>query len=199
VVTTTLRADAARNRDRVLATARLAVAAGDLSLQLNEIARRAGMGVGTVYRHFPNRRALLEALADPTFTALLDDARAASRHDDVWTGVRMFLRALLVRQLADPAFCEVISTSRELDEIPDTTDHRDAFDELARTVLGRARRAKALRRDLTDQDLHHLICGTAFALRLDSGPSNRVDRYLQTLLDGIRVGTPDRRSGSVPA
>ncbi|WP_413103273.1 helix-turn-helix domain-containing protein [Streptomyces sp. Inha503] len=58
-----LRADVARNRARVLRVAREQLAAGDDSLQLNAIARLAGVGVGTVYRHFPNRRALWEALS----------------------------------------------------------------------------------------------------------------------------------------
>ncbi|CAM5574384.1 hypothetical protein GCM10010390_47150 [Streptomyces mordarskii] len=58
-----LRADAARNRARVLRVAREQLAAGDDSLQLNAIARLAGVGVGTVYRHFLNRRALWEALS----------------------------------------------------------------------------------------------------------------------------------------
>ncbi|MFJ8582982.1 TetR/AcrR family transcriptional regulator [Micromonospora sp. NPDC093277] len=188
-----LRADAARNRDRVLATARLAVAAGDLSLQLNDIARRAGMGVGTVYRHFPTRRALLEALADDAFTALLDDARVASQQHDAWTGVEILLRALLLRQLADPAFSEVISTRPDLDASERTTAHRDEFGKLARTVLGHARQANAVRPGLTDDDLHHLVCGTVFALRIGDEPSERVERYLQVLLDGIRSAAPTHR------
>ncbi|WP_213454628.1 TetR/AcrR family transcriptional regulator [Rhizomonospora bruguierae] len=192
-MTTPLRADAARNRDRVLATARLAVAAGELSLQLNDIARRAGMGVGTVYRHFPTRRALLEALADDAFTALLDDARAASQHQDAWTGVEILLRALLMRQLADPAFAEVISTSPDLDVSARTATHRDEFSELARAVLGHARKADVVRAGLTDDDLHHLVCGTVFALRIGDEPSERVERYLRVLLDGIRTAPPNQR------
>lgn len=185
-MTRTLRADAARNRERVLATARLAVAAGDLSLQLNEIARRAGMGVGTVYRHFPTRRALVEALADAAFTSLLDDARAASRHDDAWIAVELLLRALLVRQLTDPTFAEVISTGPDQDADPRTTAHREEFAELARNVLERARRADALRPGLTNDDLRHLVCGTAFALRMGEISDERIDRYLQILFDGVR-------------
>lgn len=185
-MTRTLRADAARNRERVLATARLAVAAGDLSLQLNEIARRAGMGVGTVYRHFPTRRALVEALAEDAFTSLLDDARAASRHDDAWTAVELLLRALLVRQLTDPTFAEVISTGPDQDTDPRTTARREEFAELARNVLERARRANTLRPGLTNDDLRHLVCGTAFALRMDEISDERIDRYLQILFDGVR-------------
>lgn len=186
-MTTPLRADAARNRERILATARLAVAAGDLSLQLNDIARRAGMGVGTVYRHFPTRRALVEALADAAFTSLLDDARATNQHDDAWTAVETLLRSLLVRQLTDPAFAEVISTGPDQDADQHTTAHREEFAELARNALERARRANTLRPGLTDDDLRHLVCGTAFALRMGDLSDARIDRYVQILLDGIRA------------
>ncbi|MFC4062599.1 TetR/AcrR family transcriptional regulator [Planomonospora corallina] len=185
---TSLRADAARNRELLLATARQAVAAGDLSLQLNELARRAGMGVGTVYRHFPTRRALLETLAEPAFAAVLDGARTASLHDDPWTGTEILLRTLLVRQLADPAFAEVIASPAADDAIPETTARRDEFDGLAGTVLARARESGALRPGLTDEDLRHLVCGTAFALGLGPAPAARVDAYLRVLLDGVAGG-----------
>nr|WP_184948674.1 TetR/AcrR family transcriptional regulator [Planomonospora venezuelensis] len=184
-----MRADAARNRERVLATARLAAAEGDLSLQLNDIARRAGVGVGTVYRHFPTRRALLEGLAEETFAALLAQVRAASRRDDAWLGVADLLRALLVRQLTDPAFAEVISTGPDLDAAPATTAHRDAFDALARSVLQRARDEGLLRPGLTDEDLRHLVCGTAFALRIGDASAERIDRYLEVLLSGLQANT----------
>ncbi|MGI5182422.1 TetR/AcrR family transcriptional regulator [Dactylosporangium sp. CA-152071] len=189
-MTATPRADAARNRDRLLATARLMVAAGDLQLQLNDVARRAGMGVGTVYRHFPNRRALVEALADGTFAALVDDAHAASQHDNAWAGVELLLQALLTRQLAEPTLAEVLSTGPDLDATPGTTAHRDEFGQLAQIVLGRARRGGELRPGLTDEDLRHLVCGVVFALRIDDAPQGRVDRYLRVLLDGIRATTP---------
>ena len=187
-MTTPLRADAARNRERLLATARLAIAEGDLSLQLNDIARRARVGVGTVYRHFPNRRALVEALAHSAFATLVEEAHGASRHDDVWTGVEILLRALLLRQLADPAFAEVISTGPDQDATAHTATQRDEFRALSRAVLERARHAGSLRPDLTDDDLHHLVCGTAFALRIGDDPTNRIDRYLRVLLDGIHAG-----------
>ncbi|GGS98081.1 TetR family transcriptional regulator [Planobispora rosea] len=182
---TSLRADAARNRALLLATARQAVASGDLSLQLNELARRAGVGVGTVYRHFPTRRVLLESLAEPAFAAVLDGAQTASLHDDPRTGVEILLRALLLQQLADPAFAAVIASPSTDDATPQTTAQRNEFNTLARTVLARARQSGALRPGLTDEDLHHLVCGTAFALGLGPTPAARVDAYLRVLLDGV--------------
>src|SRR3954471_14481645 len=79
---TPLRADAARNRDLVLRTARESMAGGDLALQLNEIARRAGVGVGTVYRHFPPRQVLLGALVEERLLDLVAAARLAGTADD---------------------------------------------------------------------------------------------------------------------
>jgi AcrR family transcriptional regulator len=75
--TTGLRSDAARNRARVLEVAREQLLAGDNSLQHNNIARLAGVGVGTVYRHFPTRRSLLEALAAQSFAKLVETAQQA--------------------------------------------------------------------------------------------------------------------------
>jgi AcrR family transcriptional regulator len=188
VVTPPLRADAARNREQLLATARSAMAEGDLALQLNDIARRAQVGVGTAYRHFPSRRALVEALADHAFTTLVEQARGAARHDDAWTGVEVLLRALLLGQLTDPAFAEVISTGPDQDAAAHTTAHRAEFRASARAVLERAQQAGSLRADLTEDDLHRLVCGTAFALRIGDDPTDRLERYLRVLLDGIHVG-----------
>ncbi|WP_329016023.1 TetR/AcrR family transcriptional regulator [Micromonospora rifamycinica] len=196
-MTTTLRADAARNRQRVLATARAAVAEGDLSLQLNEIARRAGVGVGTVYRHFPTRRALLEALAADAFATLLDQARAATHEDDPWDGVELLLRAFLRGQLDDPALAEVLATPAEQDATTPTTAGRAELGALAATVLEQATRAGRLRPGLTLDDLQHLVCGTAFAARIAGTPRHRDELYLTVLLAGIRAADPGE--GSRPA
>ncbi|WP_432931805.1 hypothetical protein ACQPZZ_12700 [Microbispora sp. CA-135349] len=106
------------------------------------------MGVGTAYRPFPNRRVLLEALAEP-------------------------------------AFAEVIASPATDDATPETAAQRDEFNALAGTVLARARETGALRPGLTDEDLHHLVCGTAFALGLGPTPIARVGAYLCVLLNGV--------------
>lgn len=168
------------------------MAEGDLALQLNDIARRAGVGVGTAYRHFPTRRALVEALADHCFTTLVEQARGASRHEDPWTAVELLLRALLLGQLTDPAFAEVIATGPDQDAVARTTTHREEFMASARAVLDRAQRAGCVRPDLSQDDLHRLVCGTAFALRIGADPTGRLELYLRVLLDGIHAGRPAR-------
>src|SRR5262245_41249521 len=80
------RSDAVRNRAKVLAAARRQLADRGLDTQIEQIARDAGVGVGTVYRHFPTKEALLEALAQDKFEGLAGAARAALEVEDPWQG-----------------------------------------------------------------------------------------------------------------
>ena len=77
-----LRADAARNREKVLRAAREAFAESGYGVPLDEIASRAGVGPGTVYRHFPSKEALFEAVVTARITDLVSDARARADADD---------------------------------------------------------------------------------------------------------------------
>ena len=87
------RADARRNRERVLAAARAQFAANGLEAQIDDIARAADVGVGTVYRHFPTKEALLQALAADRFTRLAEWAREALEAPDAWQGFCDYPRA----------------------------------------------------------------------------------------------------------
>src|SRR5438132_10729221 len=87
------RADAIRNRKRVLDAARRCMARKGLDAQIEEIARAAGLGVGTVYRHFPTKEDLVEALAMARFERLAELAREALTSEDPWTGFEGIMRA----------------------------------------------------------------------------------------------------------
>lgn len=172
------RSDAARSRERILAVAR--DGRGE-DLRLNEIARRAGVGVGTVYRHFPTTHALTEALALETLERMRDLARTArERSDD--EAFSTFLAAALDLQLDDGGLKTVLLSPA--DEAPEVADLKReifaAFDE----VLGRARRSGVVRADLDIVQIEHLICGIEYAVRLgateDRGP------FLEVLLAGMR-------------
>ena len=80
------RADARRNRKRILAAARQQFAEHGLDVHMEQIARAAGVGVGTVYRHFPAKEDLLQALADERFACFAERARAALDDPDAWNG-----------------------------------------------------------------------------------------------------------------
>jgi AcrR family transcriptional regulator len=180
-----LRADAARNRERVLAAARTAVMAGDASLPLNEIARRAGVGVGTVYRHFPSRQALLEAVAGEPLDLLLEQARAADADVDPLAGVASLVRAAVAIEIGNAGFAEVLAAPGAAEEA--TAAKKAELVATAERILARARTGGAVRPDLDAADVQRLVCGIGYAARLGGGdPGERADRYTDLLIAGMR-------------
>jgi AcrR family transcriptional regulator len=179
-----LRADAARNRERVLAVARKLLARGDSSLQMNQLARAAGVGVATVYRHFPTRQDLLEALVNEHLQALLDTAREAEASDEPRAGLQRFLRALLDLMLADIGLAEVLNAAR--DAHPQTTQLKAGFLAATERLLARAHRSGVVRAEVQADDIRRLMCGLEHAVRIGGNPKVFADRYLTILLDGLR-------------
>ncbi len=179
-----LRADAARNRERVLAVARKLLARGDASLQMNQIARSAGVGVGTVYRHFPTRQDLLEALVNEHLQALLVIARGAEAAAEPRLGLQRFLRALLDLMLADIGLAEVMNASR--DALPETSRLKAELGAVTHRLLERAHRSGAVRAEVGATDVRHLMCGLEHAVRISGDPKVFAERYLSILLEGLR-------------
>lgn len=179
-----LRADAARNRERVLAVARRLLARGDASLQMNQLARAAGVGVGTVYRHFPTRQALLEALVSEHLQALFDIAREAGTSGEPRAGLQRFLRALLDLMLADIGLAEVLNATR--DAHPQTSRLKAECMAATEQLLARAHRSGVVRPEVGADDLRRLMCGLEHSVRIGGNPKVLADRYLTILLDGLR-------------
>ncbi|MEU8706564.1 TetR family transcriptional regulator [Streptomyces sp. NPDC048565] len=177
-----LRADAARNRARILQVARGQLTAGDNSLQLNAVARLAGVGVGTVYRHFPNRHALVEALSAERFRELLEEAQAAAAVEDPLTGLRRLLRFTLDRMLDDPDFATVLESAGDVDVR--TSQMKAELDRTVMSLLDRARLDGAVRGVFGAEDVRRLLCGVGHAVR--SGGGEVRDLYLDVLLEGLR-------------
>jgi AcrR family transcriptional regulator len=166
----------------MLAAARRRVDDGDLELPMNAIAKDAGVGVGTVYRHFPTRQALLEALAWPSLTALAGDAARAAADPDPAAGLLGFLRASLHRLSSDAAAAEVLTAPDAAR--PETRELSGELLGAVDTLLERARTAGAIRADVTAADLRALMCAVDHAARI-AGPAQR-DRYLEILVAGLR-------------
>ena len=174
-----LRSDAAKSRERILQTAR----SHDVhNLRLNDVARDAGVGVGTVYRHFPNSQSLLEALTFETIVRLLEVSRSAGAEPDPALAFSDYLRSALTLLLEfDGLQAVMLSTENESDEM------RAAKQEIFATfegVLDRAKAVGAARSDLTLDHVSHLACGIEYAVRLGS-PDDR-ERFLDVLLAGLR-------------
>jgi len=175
----TLRSDAARSRARILEVARRHDS-GDL--RFNDLAREAGVGVGTVYRHFPTAHALVETLALQTLERLRVLTREAVAEPDPSTAIANLLRAALDLQLEEGGLQPVLlSAEDEADEV------REAKREILTSfeqILERARAAGVVRPDLSTEQMEHLVCGMEHAVRL--GASSDRGPYLEILLAGLR-------------
>src|SRR5262249_1607030 len=107
-VVTTLRRDAERNRQRILEAARQGFAERGLGITLDEIARLAGVGVGTVYRRFPNKELLIDALFEERIGEIVADGRKAAADEDAWRGLSRFLEHQVDRLARDRGLRELV-------------------------------------------------------------------------------------------
>ncbi|MFJ9821749.1 TetR/AcrR family transcriptional regulator [Streptomyces sp. NPDC101151] len=188
MTTTPLRKDAARNWQRIVAVARDLVDEGT-PLQLNDVARRVGLGVGTVYRHFPTAEALLETVATPSLEALVAHGEQALSDTDPWRALEGFLLRTVEAQVSDPSLSTVAAAAS--DTLPRTTELKQSLSSVGNTLLDRARAAGTIRPDFASADLVPLMCGVAYAVQVHSpGRADRLataERYLATLLGGLRA------------
>ena len=182
------RKDAARNWEHILTVARELVDEGT-PLQLNDVAKRAGLGVGTVYRHFPTPEALLETVATPCLEELAAHGEQALTHDDPWTAFADCLTRLVEGQVNDPALAKVAAAHQDV--LPRTTELKTQILATGAKLLDRARAAGAVRPDIDNADLVPLMCGISYATYVHStDPADRLAaarRYVDTLLRGLRA------------
>ena len=179
------RADARRNREKVIEAARTQFAEHGLEAQIDEIARAAGVGVGTVYRHFPNKEDLLQALADARFEGLAGAAREALEAEDPWQGFVDFMTYSARVMAEDRAISEAMDQRPGLCAVA-----AEKVEMLAVTgeVVERAKASGDLRDDIVAEDVPSLICGLGRAVRAGEGrPSMSWQRYLEIILAGLRA------------
>src|ERR1044071_6862695 len=105
-----LRADARRSRERVVTAAAVVFAENGRDAQMDDVARRAGVGVGTVYRHFPTKEALIEALMVATFRSIASEAERALEIEDPWEAFATVLWHGAEAMTADRAMSEVFAS-----------------------------------------------------------------------------------------
>ena len=181
-----LRADARRNRERVLRTAQQLFATEGLGVSLDEIARRAGVGPGTVHRHFPAKEALYLAVATDQLEQLVTEAKALAATDDPAA-----IFTLLSRMMASGAANAAVKSALVAAEFDLRTAAPGVAADLTLHVadlLDRAHAAGAVRQDLTAEELMALVAG-AFAAIHHAGAETSQKRsahIAQIILDGLR-------------
>jgi AcrR family transcriptional regulator len=181
-----LRKDAADNRDRLLAAARELFAERGLGVTLNDIAHHAGVGVGTAYRRFANKEAVIDAIFEEQLRDLAALADKAAQAPDAWEALVGFLEQSLGMQFGDRGLNEVMNAPiLGLDRI---SAARDQIAPLIKKLVDRAVREGAVRPDLDQSDLIFIQLGLSAIM--DSSRAIAPElyrRYLTMFLDGIRT------------
>jgi AcrR family transcriptional regulator len=181
-----LRADAERNRAKILEAAADVFASAGVEATLHDVAARAGVGVGTVYRRFPDKEALLGALFDDKLRSVIELAELATRDPDSWAGLVGFLRALTQLQSENRGLHEVLNGSEYCQER--VAEARGAFAPLVEQLLARARADGHVRADLESSDLTViLLMLNAVALFSHDVRPDLWERQLDVLLEGLRA------------
>jgi AcrR family transcriptional regulator len=160
----------------VLRAARVAFAESGYGVPLDEIAARAGVGPGTVYRHFPTKEALFEAVVTARVQDLLADARARADAADPGAAFFGFLARIAAESAAKRDLPDAISIAGSL---------REDLDAALDVLLRRAQRAEAVRADVRTPDIIVLLKGL-FASLADVSDQARRDLVFAVLADGLR-------------
>lgn len=181
-----LRADARRNRARVLDAAQQAFAEEGLSVPLDEIARRAGVGAGTVYRHFPTKEALFEAVVLGRVQDLVAYARALAETDDAGSAFFQLLTRLVDEAGVKKDLVDALA-STEVDIAGELGRSQIALRDAVGLLLERAQRAGAVRTDIGVDDVMVVLKATFLATQQYSGPVNgRYHRAFAIVRHGLR-------------
>jgi AcrR family transcriptional regulator len=177
-----MRADARRNYEKVIAAARDAFAVGGSATSLEEIARRAGVGIGTLYRHFPNRQALLEAVYAEEVEAL---CRSAGDVADLepWDALVAWLRGFVGYMATKQALAAELLDYMDRDS-PLFSTCRTAMYTAGEPLLTRAQEAGEARADANLPDVIQMVAGIS---KIQTGDPEQVGRILEIALDGLRA------------
>lgn len=182
-----MRADARRNREKVLEAARAEFAAQGQDAQMPDIAKHAGVGVGTVYRHFPTKEALVEALVRDHFSRIADLAeQAADRDGDPWANFLTLAETCGALCAHDRGLAAAVSGSREILSV--IADQETRLRAATTRLLNRAQETGQLREDASVQDVSMLMCSLAYIADMENTrPDFSWRRYLEVAFDGMRA------------
>jgi AcrR family transcriptional regulator len=175
-----LRADAKRNRDRILEAARAGFSEEGTEIQMESIARRAGVGIGTLYRNFPTKHALVAEISRQWLIEHTDAVAEASQVEDPWEAVTAVIQRTAEAMGRDSGLREVFGDVPAAQLCPIECS---VLEKQLATLLSQAQQAEAMRPDVTVADFQALICGLSASI--ERGLDWR--RSASVLLAGLRV------------
>lgn len=181
-----LRRDAERNRDRIVEAARAAFASDGLDVSVEEIARRAGVGMGTLYRRFPTKGDLIDAILEDAFSEICQAADDALELEDGWVGFTTFLEHVFELHVRNRGLKDVIASGqhdrRQLEAARAQMRPRVA------ALIARAQEQGTLRLDFAPEDMPMLFWTGGRVAELTSAVAPELwRRYLGFVLDGLRT------------
>ncbi|WP_310720419.1 TetR/AcrR family transcriptional regulator [Streptomyces lydicus] len=191
-----LRADALRNRERIIAAARETVVEFGAEAPLDEIARRAGVGNATLYRHFADRPELIHHVTLSVMSRTADRAESAlAEESDAFQALRRFVHDAVAERIG--ALCPLLSDGIDRDH-PDLLAARERLEAAVEAVMGAARDSGQLRTDVAVGDL--MVAITQLTRPLPSSGCQDFDRFvhrhLQLFLDGLQAPARSELPGS---
>jgi AcrR family transcriptional regulator len=182
-----LRADARRNRERIMASAGELFASRGNEVQMEEIAAHSGLGIGTLYRHFPGKQELLTAVVRERFEGMTRLAQAAESVADPGEAFETLLLGCLEAAEGDSSFQLAMLGEANLNW--DGVDRQKAeFAQIVARIIGRAVAAGRVRADLTVADFPVLTCGIMSTMYFKPSTGSDWRRHLELVLGGIRAG-----------
>jgi AcrR family transcriptional regulator len=182
------RADARRNYGQLVEQARMAFAASGVDASLDEIARRAGVASGTLYRHFPTRLDLIEAVLAEQIAELISLGRELLTADDELGALSTWLRAAVVHALTYRGLAAaVMNSALDRDNRLVSTWHAEMF-AVGAALLARGRQSGVVAADADDADVLKMVGAIAWAAQDTADSSAQADRLLALLMNGLRHG-----------
>jgi AcrR family transcriptional regulator len=191
----TLRADARRNRERIMSAGRELFACEGPQAQMDEIAAHAGVGIGTVYRHFPTKEALLTAMVRERFQEFAEIAKVAEEIQDPRAALESVIFTSAEAVEGDSGFQLAMMGSNEL-EWEGVEEDKAALAEVVSRIISRAAAAGIVRDDFTFEDFGMMMCGITSTMYFKPGSADW-RRHVEIILNGVCAPAPDR--GALPA
>jgi AcrR family transcriptional regulator len=177
-----LRADARRNRERILEAAKEVFAEKGADAQMDDVARRAGVGVGTVYRHFPNKDVLMGELVTQKLTSITEKAREVLDTKDAWEAFRELVAWSAEQMATNGALREALRDASVAYDYAEPA--RRELEAVTDKLVKRAQKQGKLRKDFHAAELGMLIGGVCASM---GTPGNDWRRHLEIVLDGLHA------------